>query len=1028
MGIEEIRNRGGVEILKASAGSGKTYNLAKEYIRLLLSDGSADAHRHILAVTFTNKATAEMKERILKELDILSKDPSKSNYTEELLHIKGMDSTEILRQKAGAALAGILRDYSGFSVSTIDKFFQQALRAFAREAGEFREYQIELDKDSLVSETVDRVLDSLSDKDTRLLKWLSDSSMESLESGEGYHLESRLSEFATDYSKESFKTAEEQNGIDREKGFSEENLKRLSTICRTVIKDYDTALLDAHREFLADLDGLEDLNRYLAGYMEKLMRWKPGDEIPVNTSGYWVKSLDDGSAAFTAKGRKRYGDAVFDKVSRAVNKLNSLWGLPLQEMKTAVLLKGQISMFRVASAIDREFKELLKEKNILSIDVTNTILNDIIGGTDAPFIYEKLGVRYSHFLLDEFQDTSRIQWDNFRPLLANSIAEGCFSLIVGDVKQSIYRWRDADWEILNTSVGRELDRTVEEPLKYNYRSAGNIVSFNNAFFHKLALEMDRSLNGGNVVAGIYSDVKQGQGKDKGVPGSVELSFCDTDELFDKSVEAVADFHENGGFAYRDIAVIVRTNAMGSEIAARLVKNGIPIVSNDSLHIGTSPCVKRLVSELYLIDNPDEKVKSFYAGDFDREAALAARTLPEMAAVLISGMDKDDQNRDTLYLLAFMDMVRDFMAKNGNSLHSFLKYWEQEGIVKSISSPEGSDAVTIITVHKVKGLDYPCIVLPVPKKSGFVSGMEKSWECPYVEGSKFSEVEKMLYSVKMTQGLKGTLFSGNYDRNATMAFIDSINLWYVAMTRASEAMHIISILPSKEIIQSDASGDWPEINNFSAALYLYAQRLEKLEEWHFIFGERRPALPKEDKDSTVMEISFADASGESRTRAELKIRDDADQFFSDKRGELSRRTRGTVLHGILQNVCRLSDLKTAVRGAVMSGELDAALEDETLGMLSSALERVAERGWFPENGRSVLQERDIVDKNGEIRRPDRIVFTAHGVDVIDYKFGKPDRKYLKQVSNYVGLCRALGWKDVNGYVWYVESGEIVPAEQ
>ena len=397
-----------MKILKASAGSGKTYQLSKTYIDLLLDKpgGKDDTYRHILAVTFTNKATAEMKSRILSDLSRRS----------------GTDP------RAKLLLQKMLHDYGAFSVSTIDKFFQQTLKAFSREIGQFADYQIELDKDSLIREAMDRILDSLTPERKDLLEWIRSYVSESLSEGvkpQGF--DRQLYDIGKQLKSEAHRIVAEKYSIDDLKHFSPERLSKVRGECSRIIREFSAEVRKA---------GLKVEN---------------GKRIDLSNKKTFLKKNPD-FAEYYEREYPRYLTAY-------------------------IIYKDSFSL-GLAGEFYRSFDALLKEKNLMCIDDSNTILRDIINGSDAPFVYEKLGVRYEHFLLDEFQDTSNIQWQNFLPLLRESEGKGGKSLIVGDVKQSIYRFRDSDWSLLGRGVQQQFPGAKVEALDCNWRSARAVVEFN----------------------------------------------------------------------------------------------------------------------------------------------------------------------------------------------------------------------------------------------------------------------------------------------------------------------------------------------------------------------------------------------------------------------------------------------------------------------------------------------------------------------------------------------------------------------
>lgn len=1019
--------------MKASAGSGKTFSLAREYLRLLLLGRDKEhCYRHILAVTFTNKATEEMKSRIVEELDTLAKYPQRSPYLSYLIEECRFDCVEDLRKAAAKSLSEILSDYGAFSVSTIDKFFQRVLRSFAREVGQFGQYQVELDRNALVQESADRVLDSLSKEKPELLDWLTASAIEDISEDGKYTLTKTLYNFAEKYMSEDYRQKAEAIGMDKEKAFSEENLNAIRELCRKEISAFESKLKKLSESALqaasAEIKPVKNLVSRLGKLV--LIDTKEMEKILGATTKYWLKAVDT------------YSDC---------KKIDELIKSSYSSYSTAQILRGQVAVFRAAEELDRRFKELLKEKNVLGIEDTNDILHDIIGGSDSPFVYEKVGERYEHFLLDEFQDTSSVQWDNFRPLLQNSIAQGCYNLIVGDVKQSIYRWRNARWEIIDREVDRDLRDVVHHNLTDNWRSAPEIVSFNNDFFSCLA----KALNSGYAfeefsISKIYEDVCQNAQKSS-VPGSVQISFCDNDLVYDEVVASVRDALAHG-FSQKDIAVIVRTNKIGQQAASALTEAGFGVITNDSLRIGACGSIRRLLSCLYKVDNPEDAVNAYLAGDFDPASVADCQSLSDVCDEILQGLPADMVDKDSLYVLSFMDLVRDFASREGNSLHAFLKYWAEEGSDKYISSPDDADAVTIITVHKVKGLDYPYVIIPLQKKEYWIRPDVDFWVPGNMSGTSFDSVEKALYATHMNKSAVYTCFDDDYKHELPLAITDSVNIWYVAMTRASEAMHIIAPWSYTNEVESHKAGelwvgkDGSLVKGPVSALRLYCLDHEdarrettkvdgvKCSTERFLFGSvsdkfkksssgwSKPSVPVES-----IELSYSGgmpSNGAERRR--VGVKNDAFEFFADGEAGMaaSARLRGIVLHKVLETVYGPEDLESSLLSAQRDGLLDASELPEARRALSEALALGVSRGWFPGDRRRILDERDIIASDGSLLRPDRVILREDGgVDIVDYKFGTPKKSYLRQVRRYVSMYKELGYSDVSGYLWYVRDGVV-----
>lgn len=1018
-----------IKILKASAGSGKTYNLAETYIRLILSDGDPTAYRHILAVTFTNKATDEMKRRILKEFHILSKNPAESPYTEDFVPSIFPDQ-EALKKKAGDVLLRILHDYGAFAVSTIDRFFQQTLKAFAREVGQFASYQVELDKDSLVSETVDRILDSVSEDDKRLLNWLSDNMMEQLEQGRKPDLKEGLLKMAARLKSDEHRSVVEEYGIDEEKTYSKENLTRLRASLRAVTTGFEEGLREAAGKVREAFDdcGLSpnDTSRgFMGKWLDKIRDTKPG--AAELTEAFLTKATDFGSW-FRKADQARY--SVHESVlAPPAARLAAFYNDGLKAYNTARILLGQIGGLGIASELRSEFQNLLKEKNVLSIDDSNVILRNIIDGSDAPFIYEKLGVRFEHFLLDEFQDTSRVQWDNFKPLIANSDSEGFENLLVGDVKQSIYRWRGSDWKMMARDVAAEFPDAVEDGLKGNWRSLRNIVEFNNDFFAHAATTLDKAYGSDGSVISISSiygkrdDGKFDRQKTKTADeakGSLEFIYCGGDAQEGFILETIQKVLEAGAIP-GDITVLVRNKKEGSKVASFLMENNLDVISDDSLRLKSSSIVRKLVSMVSFVNNPDDTIGSYLSGEYGIEAGYVPfhsliDLCERLARLLSEGKDGDRFREETQYIQSFMDYVQDHVNTNGNSLDAFLKAWDEDDPM--VSSPSDIKAVRVMTIHKAKGLEFPYVILPYSEKVELFRP-ENSWSVPKVENTPLEDIGRAAFDVKLSSKSVGTLFEDNYRKELLLQYIDNINTYYVALTRASVGMTVISDIgsaPDKTL--SGILRDYLESEGEEKGFAV--ERNEDEEYVIFRKGELYDfgGLKRKDPGMTRLEVGFP--SYQERGRLRLSS-ESADFFIEERAAALKAMHNGTVLHDILSRVVRPDDLEASVRLAVDQGDLEPGRGDEVMALLSERISAHPE--WFPADGAEILNETALFDVDGREWRPDRVVLRDGSVTVIDYKFGEKESRYQAQVRRYAGIYRRLGYKDVSTAIWYVNTDEV-----
>lgn len=910
-----------MKIKKASAGSGKTYALAHTYIDLLLKSKDRYAYRHILAVTFTNKATAEMKSRILKDLS-------------ELAATDG---------RAKEILIDILHDYSAFAISTIDKFFQQTLKAFSREIGQFADYQIELDRDSLIHEAMDRILDSLTEDKPQLVKWIQSTVSESLERGEKCNIEKALYEMGRVLKSEDHREMVGRYGLDELALYDKKNLDRIRKDCRKTIEDFESK---------ASSFGIK------AEAGKKVV--KPG-----------VKVLKAGPA-----------------------ELQELFAEPYRRYNTAVIVNNFIFTLGLAGEFYQEFDKLLKEKNVMCLDESNTILKDIIDGSDAPFVYEKLGVRFDDFLLDEFQDTSNIQWENFLPLLRESESRGGENLIVGDVKQSIYRFRDSDWELLGSKVLEQFPSASVDPMDSNWRSLAEVVNFNNSFFRTAADKLD--------LKDIYADVHQIVKSKDPQNGYVRVTFCD-----DQIAAVLDSVHkaEEAGAGWSDIAVLVRNKKEGAAIAAVLIKNGIPVISDDSLSLKSSVVVRRLVSLLSCLENPKDEINNFLASNLNVRIPDSYHSLIDLCEGLVRELkaaDPESFDGETLYVQAFMDDLREWSAVNGNNLRYYLKHWEEKDFI--IGSPDSSNSVRVLTVHKSKGLEFPYLIFPFAEKVKL-----------YTECTRWCRYDGNIYPVRLSKSTEETMFADDFRLERQKQRVDNINLFYVALTRAEKCLHVISKTPTKKCREGLGKPGY-EYSNMAELLYEYCGCFDDRE-----YGAMYDFSKMERKVTDTIRDFPASYPSFSIGKRLAPSTDSAD-FFGEG-GETgtaaSARRAGIVLHDILSALNRPEDLDIAVEAAVKNGDLTPE-ESVAYGKLLS--ERIAaHREWFETPGRNEIS---LIGTDGREYRPDRVLIGDDRVLVIDYKFGEQKESYLWQVRGYAKLYRQMGYKNVSGVVWYVREDTVV----
>ena len=932
-----------INIFKASAGSGKTHTLSKTYLDLLLKADSKTAYRNILAVTFTNKATEEMKERILRDLA----EEGKTN------------------PRAREILINLLHDYGSFSVSTIDKFFQQALRAFSRELGSSGNYQIELDKASLTKEAMDRVLDDLTEKDKDLLGWFTKQLETALDNGESFHLESSL-----------YEMAEEFGDVNEKFTYDKKKLTELKEKCKEIV---DTFHKDVYENALC---------------IDTTTWGKTAAKGLAQYAGAQTKYKDSVKAANATTLAKLAETAGCEAMYALMNPQGRRW----KEYRTARMVEKVIFTLGLAEEFYSKLAIIEEEKGVISLDESTSLLRDIIDGSDAPFIYEKLGVRFNHFLLDEFQDTSVVQWENFKPLLANSVSEGYSNIIVGDVKQSIYRWRNSDWNLLDKEIEENFKGKVEViTLKENWRSTQSIVNFNNEFFTFAADNLGLSK--------IYADVKQKVKVEDSQEGCVTVDFCEDElEMIDGYIEqAVA-----AGAKMSDMAILLRTNGEGKKVAEYLLSKGYSVISDDSLDLKSSLIIRKIVSYLHSLCNNSDSLNTYLSESLEIDSEREYHSLLDLVDGVIKDLSEthpDEIKGQTLFIQSFMDDILEWTSIHGNDLRQYLKHWEESKI--AISSPNDPNAIRITTVHKSKGLAFPIVIFPFAEKVGLFK--EDTLWCHLDSDAEMGESFNSIFPVVLGKSSGDSFFSESLKNEMEMQRIDNLNIFYVCLTRARKEMHIIAKNPPKSLIDGKSSP-----NDLSQLLYFYC------EQNGYTFGSPyrwNEASKKEDSEIEEFDAEYETygMNPEACSRRFVASSDAWDYFSEEGIGQ-SKRLRGIEQHALLSRIRTSDDAPEVLR----------SIEPQTRELL---LERIsAHSEWFSPELKT-LNEVAIIDSFGNTNRPDRVLVDEEGrVTVIDFKFGEEDEKYSGQVRRYMRLFREMGYGEVSGYIWYVPIDKIIQVSE
>lgn len=1053
-------------IYKSSAGSGKTYTLTLEYLKLALQNPPT-AFKQILAVTFTNKATQEMKERILDVLRRISKQVDEGEFMDqELLKFLEVDA-EGLKQKAKATLTAILHDYSHFSVSTIDSFFQKVVRAFAREIDLNAKFEVELDQDGVLERVVDRVVMQVME-DEFLHKWLVDYATEQIQNGKTWDIRSNIQGLGKQIFQENFK----QHATEIKAFLSErENADQLQKLVRKrrdeliklgkEIKDQANEIRMSH--------GLEwkDYNR---GFLSKFDKF--GDRrAPFSDFTDLQKEKANSPEGWATKTSKK-AEAIEASYHAGLGEL--LGRVPQLEIQwnTINAISRNIYVYGVFRNLLDDLFLIKSEENMLLISDANEFLKEITGENDAPFIYEKVGNQYQHFLIDEFQDTSGFQWASFKPLLENSLSFGHRNLLVGDVKQSIYRWRGGEMKLLLEQVEEEIGAHLikSKNLATNFRSLPRIIEFNNALFKELPSSFERVLSSAYAVsdAGIlskaYADVDQKVSSKKGnspFKGMVRVEFLEEDkeleedgkftaQVLQKIPEQVRKLQELG-YQLKDIAFLVRTKSEGELIADCLMQESASnqdtayrydVLSDETMYLDKAASVKALVAALSYLYQPDDEVqfktmwyyravlldqqvdhKLFSLSEIEEDFAkeieafkvqeqdLLQLSLLEMTEELIRILRIEETGLEKAYISGFREAVFDFISKNRSDLGAFLDWWQENKGKRTVKIPEGHDAMRILTIHKSKGLQFKVVLMPFLKWTIFDATKDN------IVWSPFEDKESGLRAViplKLQGSLANSLFSDTYAEEATLAYLDSLNMIYVALTRAEEIFWALS--PYKQSFNSE---------NY---LELHLQQLLEsgLQEIGAIDAESRIFQFGEWPEHRAQDQAHFQAPTLHWTYQKwadlLEVKQFAVDFSAEGMEQRKKRNFGLLVHEILEKSNTLAQARLELDSLYFEGRLSSEEKEVVHSQLQVLFENPLFASWF-DPAQVSLNEQGILLPGGRQKRPDRILINKQESVVVDFKTGEERDSYSKQVKEYMELVTTLTSMPCKGYLCYLETGKI-----
>jgi ATP-dependent helicase/nuclease subunit A len=1053
------------KIIRASAGSGKTFSLTREYLKLLFSE--TDSFMHILAVTFTNKATEEMKSRIISELYILSTgQPSKQ--LKSLTSSLGLPEKQI-RSKAAVILKKLLHNYSKFSVSTIDSFFQRIIRNFTRELGIQGGYSIELDTEALLAEIIDRLLVN-AETDKALLSWLTQFAESLIEKGENWNFRKSILNLGREIFREEYKCLDE-NVLEQfsDRGILSNYKAELYALSQQVQTTYKNmgkkaaALLKTHG---LEVDDFSRKSNGPAGYLVKMATGL--FRAPTSTAISAATSIDKwytANSRYKSEITKIAGDELMPLMQQVIEFYNSNYR---QYFTASVILKNLYTLGILAD-LSKLADLWCSENNSFLLPEAPVFLNKIIDDNDTPFIYEKAGCWYQHYMIDEFQDVSQMQWKNFKPLISNSLSQDYDNLAVGDAKQSIYRWRNSNWEILEKHITLDFLPGIMNPmtLNENWRSKENIISFNNRFFTSAAAMLQEDLNQGltnqgdagdlknsHTITDLYQNVAQHAGRSENAGGYVRVDFVDKDEqagfidvVNSKLVKLLCDLLDKG-YQLNDIAVLTRKNSEAKVLADFLLdyanthpdeSHRFEVISDEALRLGSSTAVNAVISLLRHIINPLDKTNNYllisliknyinkpepharWIGPLDPENVQPKKnemelldeffklthsnktfSLIEIFEQLIRIFQLDQFSGEKVYLQALRDLIIEFSKKQGGDISRFVDYWLETGKGKSISAPAGQDALRILTLHKSKGLEFKITIIPYCTWDLISHSGTFLW-CK----STVRPFDKLpTIPIAFSSQLKDTFFEADYHMETCQQYIDNLNLLYVAFTRAREALIVFCKSTEKENLKN--------VSDLSARV---------LGGSTFVLGD----LP--DKGSSVKlkkgQVAEYSPVAVDSVSSRIRIAFQGKLLIDPSINKPSRPlNEGSILHEIFTHIVSTTDIANAINRLYLQGKISTAEKDKFALLITQAINDPQVSSWFTGDW-TILNEAEIILPKGLIKRPDRVMMKNDRNVVIDYKFGViMDPGYEKQIREYAQLIQDMGYNSVEAYLWYVKLGKVV----
>tara|TARA_R110002050_G_scaffold137114_2_gene260558 strand:- start:1260 stop:4397 length:3138 start_codon:yes stop_codon:yes gene_type:complete len=1036
-----MHNSPSFTIYNASAGSGKTYSLVKEYLKILFTSERRNPFKHILAITFTNKAVAEMKDRIIETLkqfsnEIILDNPNSmfSALCEEL----EMDA-KTLHIKSKKLLETIIHNYAAFDISTIDGFTHKLIRTFAHDLKLPLNFEVELDQEALLNQAVDNLI-SKAGIDQNLTKILVDFAIEKADDDKSWDVSFDFNKIAKLLTSENdipfIETLKDKTIID---------FQTLKTQLKTDIKQSESNIITVANSVLTLIEecGLK-FNDFSSGYLPKHFKNLVDKKFDLNFETKWQIDLVENNPLYP----KRITPNIASIIDDIQPQLIALFYESKQHVyhfKFLKLVYKNITPLSVLNAINKELGALKIEQNKLLISEFNTIISNEIKNQPTPFIYERLGEKFNHYFIDEFQDTSILQWQNLIPLIDNSLAtESGSALLVGDAKQAIYRWRGGKAEqfidLFNEKEQPFQSKQTVNDLKENHRSFAEIVNFNNTFFNYLSHMVFNNEDYKKLYETVHQNITKSQS------GYVELSFLtiekddDRDELFCESVLNTINKCRENKFDYKDICVLVRKKKEGVAIASYLSQQGISIISSETLLIYNSPEVAfindvltllmqpknneikvRVLNYLTSLFNIDDKhaffsthinlsvtklFKSFETFDvYLTSNSLLKLSLYDLTEAVIRGFDL--VKNSNAYVQFYLDVVLDYMQKKGSDIVGFLNYFEKKKDNLSVVSPVGQNAVQIMTIHKSKGLEFPIVIFPYADLDIYSEKEPKEWMS--LDSEKYAGFSHTLLNFNKDFQNFGNEGLQIYNKHRSEQELDNINLLYVTLTRAIEQLYVIS--KKEPTIKGDVTN-----KRFSGLFINYLSHLGLWNDSKSIYSLgnfKRPIQPETSSSEHTIQLEFISTAKEGHN---INIVANSGYLWDSTQKQAIE--KGNLIHNILSKISTIEEVPFIFKAFVES----SLITKEQAMTLKKTVVEIIQHPKLVNCFNSeylIYNERDIITRYGQILRPDRVIINSKNEAIIvDYKTGKEDVSHLQQLISYQDVLFEMGITVINKFLIYI----------